>query len=241
MQPISVPPHLPVPRNVFFTGTVNVDETTYMFSPKVLDRAFTLEFNSVDLAGFGKQDEPSQAPDTPLRLEHFPGTLGLYRRPDATDWEAFGKLLDGVLQQVVMHLHNLLAREQRHFGYRVANEIARFVLLAAEQSSGSAESLWTALDLAILEKVLPKFHGTQQELEPLLVTLFEFAVSGTRSTRSAATPPVEADWEIEQGRVVSRGTDGRGAGEQPKLPRTATKVFTMLRRLRRQGFTSFIE
>ncbi len=33
---------LPLPRNLFFVvGTVNVDETTYMFSPKVLDRAFT--------------------------------------------------------------------------------------------------------------------------------------------------------------------------------------------------------
>ena len=35
---------LPYPRNLFIVGTVNVDETTYMFSPKVLDRANTLEF-----------------------------------------------------------------------------------------------------------------------------------------------------------------------------------------------------
>ncbi len=33
-----VPPRLSVPRNLFIVGTVNVDETTYMFSPKVLDR-----------------------------------------------------------------------------------------------------------------------------------------------------------------------------------------------------------
>ncbi len=42
---VLVPPSLKVPDNVFFTGTVNVDETTYMFSPKVLDRANTIEFN----------------------------------------------------------------------------------------------------------------------------------------------------------------------------------------------------
>ena len=36
---------LPLPRNLFVVGTVNVDETTYMFSPKVLDRAFTFEFS----------------------------------------------------------------------------------------------------------------------------------------------------------------------------------------------------
>jgi hypothetical protein len=44
-------PRLAIPKNVFVIGTVNVDETTYMFSPKVLDRAFVLEFNDVDLAG----------------------------------------------------------------------------------------------------------------------------------------------------------------------------------------------
>lgn len=39
-----VPETLMLPRNVFVIGTVNVDETTYMFSPKVLDRANVIEF-----------------------------------------------------------------------------------------------------------------------------------------------------------------------------------------------------
>ena len=34
-----------MPRNLFIVGTVNVDETTYMFSPKVLDRANVIEFD----------------------------------------------------------------------------------------------------------------------------------------------------------------------------------------------------
>ena len=33
------PALLPIPRNLWVVGTVNIDETTYMFSPKVLDRA----------------------------------------------------------------------------------------------------------------------------------------------------------------------------------------------------------
>ena len=33
-----------LPSNLFIIGTVNIDETTYMFSPKVLDRANTIEF-----------------------------------------------------------------------------------------------------------------------------------------------------------------------------------------------------
>jgi 5-methylcytosine-specific restriction enzyme B len=35
---------LPIPRNLWVVGTVNIDETTYMFSPKVLDRASVFEF-----------------------------------------------------------------------------------------------------------------------------------------------------------------------------------------------------
>ena len=32
------------PSNLYIVGTVNIDETTYMFSPKVLDRANVIEF-----------------------------------------------------------------------------------------------------------------------------------------------------------------------------------------------------
>lgn len=47
-----VPPSVPWPENLFVGGTVNMDETTHPFSDKVLDRAFTLEFWSVDLETF---------------------------------------------------------------------------------------------------------------------------------------------------------------------------------------------
>ena len=39
-----VPSGIKLPKNLFIIGTVNVDETTYMFSPKVLDRANVIEF-----------------------------------------------------------------------------------------------------------------------------------------------------------------------------------------------------
>ena len=40
-----VPPKLRIPKNLFIIGTVNIDETTYMFSPKVLDRANVIDFS----------------------------------------------------------------------------------------------------------------------------------------------------------------------------------------------------
>lgn len=40
----NVPDKIGFPKNLFIIGTVNIDETTYMFSPKVLDRANVIEF-----------------------------------------------------------------------------------------------------------------------------------------------------------------------------------------------------
>lgn len=42
---------LSIPPNLIVVGTVNMDETTFSFSRKVLDRAMTIEMNEVDLRG----------------------------------------------------------------------------------------------------------------------------------------------------------------------------------------------
>lgn len=42
---------LTIPQNLIVVGTVNMDETTFSFSRKVLDRAMTIEMNEVDLKG----------------------------------------------------------------------------------------------------------------------------------------------------------------------------------------------
>jgi MoxR-like ATPase len=215
-----VPSRLRIPKNIFFTGTVNVDETTYMFSPKVLDRAFTIELNEVNLEDWGRHEvdglEGEVADDT-VNLVKFPGTLKFERKPSFEDWAAFGKLLHGELQRVVVGLNKLLEEKNRHFGYRSAGEIARFVRLASEQTEGEGR-LWAALDLAILQKVLPKLSGTQQELEEVLTNLLSFATS--------------ADATIDDESMEEK---------KPRLPRTAGKIERMLQRLREQGFTAFIE
>jgi hypothetical protein len=42
---------LSIPTNLIVVGTVNMDETTFSFSRKVLDRAMTIEMNEVNLKG----------------------------------------------------------------------------------------------------------------------------------------------------------------------------------------------
>ena len=92
-----VPRELKVPGNVLFTGTVNVDETTYMFSPKVLDRAFTIEFDQVDLEGFTTGEASDDASE--LDLDGVEDSLDLLRcgssdgdwKPSREDWVEFSK------------------------------------------------------------------------------------------------------------------------------------------------------
>ena len=42
-------PIIKIPENLYIVGTVNIDETTKEFSPKVLDRANTIYLDIVDL------------------------------------------------------------------------------------------------------------------------------------------------------------------------------------------------
>lgn len=50
---------LTIPQNLIVVGTVNMDETTFSFSRKVLDRAMTIEMNEVDLmSGLTNKYEP---------------------------------------------------------------------------------------------------------------------------------------------------------------------------------------
>ena len=130
---VSIPRRLTIPPNVYFTGTVNVDETTHMFSPKVLDRAFVIEFDEVNLEAYGRMaaDPWDRAvPDHGVALPQFTGIDGEFGSPDSSDWAAFGDLDGDRYRQALIELHTALKKFHRHFGYRVANEIARFVVLA---------------------------------------------------------------------------------------------------------------
>jgi hypothetical protein len=238
---LGIPRRLKVPSNVFFTGTVNIDETTYMFSPKVLDRAFTIELSTVDLVSHGRTDVEN-AVSSPLYLTALPSDeFSFGARPGTEDWTAFGEVDGGRLRDVVVDLNKSLAQYNRPYGYRVANEIARFVVLASEQASGDNNASEAALDLAILEKILPKFHGTQRELQHPLRSLLTFAVDGEVTPGTQLERALEDEWEPTSG---GGHIQRKAAGNHrltPRFPRMATKVWRMLVRLRDQGFTSFIE
>jgi 5-methylcytosine-specific restriction protein B len=227
-----VPRMLRIPPNVFFIGTVNVDESTYMFSPKVLDRAFAIELNTVDLHALAQGAETGGEID----LVKWNGRLDPPARPQRADWQWLTTQEEGELGALVTDIHAALARHNRHFGYRVATEVGRFVRLAVEQSGDPEAAAWAALDVAILEKILVKLSGTQADLQDIVQSLLEIALAG----RGDATLRDLARWRLDPVADAVTSAD-EAEGREPIFPRSAAKLWRMRDRLLRQGFASWVE
>jgi len=159
---------IPLPRNLFVAGTVNVDETTYLFSPKVLDRAFTFEFRTftADL------DPTLRRPGTASGAadEHRATTVGIAANDD---WHHNHPHPE---QEAVVsdlrRLHEILTASGHEFGYRVLYESLRYAALLGAMGFTSRARV---LDRIVLTKLLPKMHGTRSRLEKPLTELLHFA------------------------------------------------------------------
>jgi 5-methylcytosine-specific restriction protein B len=160
-------PKLRVPRNLFVVGTVNVDETTYMFSPKVLDRANTIEFRvrSEDLSHAGGKPGDVEEADLGL-LETLVGAAL------DTNWHAEHRPSGGrEYEAAVTKLHQTLTEVGWEFGYRTYHDMLRFAAFGTAMGIGSWQQI---LDLQILQKVLPRLNGSKRRLEPALSRLGRF-------------------------------------------------------------------
>lgn len=123
-----VPSSIRYPDNLVLIGTVNMDETTMGISDKVLDRAFTLEFWDVDVERWPGWDDSS--------LQH-------------RDKEAVKTILGQIMAA--------LRPARLHFGWRVIEEVVRFMELRQEQHASL--TVEAALDRVLYAKVLPKLRG----------------------------------------------------------------------------------
>lgn len=220
-----LPAELEIPPNVSFIGTVNVDETTHPFSPKVLDRANVIEFNDVDVErALGHGDESA---DTGLRLvggRLAPDWLCTEKqtaqstRTRAHEAEAFTSALEDV--------HGILAHFDLHFGYRVIDEISAFIGHALDKVDGDDDEVMRrAFDLQIRQKVLPKLSGGR-ELEEPLARLLQYCLDGERRFE----PDVEAI------RATAREQLDPTSDGAPTYPGSARKLLRMLDRLTDTGF-----
>lgn len=146
---------LTLPPNLIVMGTVNMDETTFSFSRKVLDRAMSVEMNEVDYDKFlsGETEAFPLLTDFNALLVNRPQkALEVKDDIDSTKVVEYLKNVNALLEDTPFKL-----------GYRAANEAMLYVA-ANKELVGEKFSLTTALDEFTLMKILSRIEGDDQRL-----------------------------------------------------------------------------
>ena len=207
----NVPKEVELPKNVFIIGTINVDETTYMFSPKVLDRANVIEFK---IAADEMEDYLGKKVNINLEQAYSACT------DMAVDFVTKAKSQvekDEKNKDVLLSFFKELKEVNAEFGYRTVNEISRYLHFNDDDENGIKGD--EAIDTAIVQKLLPKLHGSRKKLEPVLKQLWKLCFTGT-----------DRDLIIAKEHV-----------EKARFKESADKIRRMYESAYANGFTSFAE
>ena len=161
-----VPQTIGFPKNLFIIGTVNIDETTYMFSPKVLDRANVIEFRVT-----AEEMTSYLLSGSILNLKALKkgGANSAVKFVEIAKDQTLASKDSKELSKALLIFFEELKKIGAEFGYRTASEIRRFTAVI-----NKIEPTWSAteiIDAAIMQKLLPKVHGSRRKLEPVLKTL----------------------------------------------------------------------
>lgn len=211
------PTSIKLPSNLFIIGTINVDETTYMFSPKVLDRANVIEFKiSADEMSSFLENMKDVDPDNIISkaANMAASFVDIASKNDLEKDELAVK----TLKKFFGELKNVNAE----FGYRSATEIFRFICQAKNNDSKDEKSKMSPdeiLDAAIVQKLLPKLHGSRKKLDPVLKQLWRLCFDGAESDSQIAYENAK----------------------KAKFKESADKIWRMYESASANGFTSFAE
>lgn len=207
-----------IPNNLYIVGTVNMDETTFPFSKKVLDRANTIEFNYVDLIPTFDVAESTfdtlQLPNSFLRTEY------LILSRDCAQEQEYVQEICGELQAI----NEILVKANAHVGYRVRDEIIFYML--NNKTEGNLLTHNEAFDNEILQKILPRIQGTSVSVRDMLCELFKICASDQNQKTG--------DTDSEKMRKI--------LGDNTiscRYRKSAEKLELMVRRFEEDGFTSY--
>jgi len=222
--PIELPPIIPgkddpyaalrnlgLPRNLKVVGTANMDETTKVFSPKVLDRAFTIEFDDPDLTAFAADAAGTKGSPLEKLAESLAADLPITIHEARGDSQELFDRASALLEEVRV----ILKPAGVKLGYRTRDSILLYV--QRWKAFGLHEILPdnAALDFCLLQKILPKVVGSGDALLDALETLSKW-LSKDRS-----------------------GEDGADAGFNGPFQRSVDKVDRMKKLLESDGVTQF--
>lgn len=205
------------PENLYLIGTVNMDETTFPFSKKVLDRANTIEFSFVD---FELPESLEEQNETSLLIKNeFLKSNYLRLMTDCADkWESVKKINDKLTS-----INLILKEGDAHFGYRMRDEMIFYMLYNEDYGLIDEDS---AFDNQILQKVLPRIQGSSESITRILKRLFSEVCAGPFETQNGMSDSYKMENYIKDSNLS-------------KYPRSAEKIWKMLRRFEEDDFTSF--
>lgn len=205
-----------LPENLYIIGTVNMDETTFPFSRKVLDRANTIEFSYVDLMPQAMDSaiavDVQELPNSFLKTEY----LLLAQCSDEM------RAVEGYCAEL-QEINQILQKANAHVGYRVRDEII-FYLLNNKKADLMSEN--DAMDHEIMQKILPRIQGSSASIKNMLCDLFRHCVGDY------------SGYQTEDDEISAKMF--RAAQSQDcKYRKSAKKIAFMVRRYEEDGFTSY--
>lgn len=206
-----------IPRNFYITGTINIDETTYIPSPKVLDRANIIEFNKVNLEQYFF--DHNQTDSSSFILKEIPD----FAMPVLPTIQ-YARSIPEDAKNLIISINATLKKYNLHFGYRVASEISLYIINALRYTVDENSQLFLMLDLQISQKILPKLSGAQSRIEKPVVELFNLLT----------------DENIDINRIVSSEIEGFSL-DSTRYPISVGKLKNLYKRLVSYGFASSIE
>ena len=199
--------------NLFFIGTVNIDETTYMFSPKVLDRANTIEFRVDETNIKSFFDLPSKID---LSVLESKGAAMAKSFLEIAKDNAIEK--DDEYSDILVKFFNELKKVGAEFGYRTAVEM---LLLIKKLNIISSISKKESIDIAVMQKLLPKLHGSRSKISKVLDSLILLC--------------------LKDGQTFSIAKSDEVLDENILYPIAFEKLVRMYKNALDNGFTSYAE
>lgn len=157
---------LTLPKNLIVIGTVNMDETTFSFSRKVLDRAMSVEMNEVNYDSFLNDTTDDDLKAIVLTFEENDdadlNALLVDRHIEAR--EIIDELGDDAKFAIdyLKRINALLEGTPFKLGYRAANEA--LIYLQASYEFGHTDRI-AALDNFTLMKILSRVEGDEMKLK----------------------------------------------------------------------------
>lgn len=153
---------LTLPKNLFVLGTVNMDETTFSFSRKVLDRAMSIVMNDVEYDKFFNGETENDM----VEFDDNTKALLIDRPIRGLDAEDNGK---DIVRQYLTAVNEKLNNTPFKLGYRAANEALLYV--SAAYHFDSSIDINEALDEFTMMKILSRIEGDKRSIGSLLSDL----------------------------------------------------------------------